>query len=893
MAERVSQEFGDSRLPQPLGHDGLAEISTGTLPVQHTLLVGRELEVAAVCALLRRPEVRLLTLTGAGGVGKTRLGLQAATELIADFPDGICFAPLAPLSDSELVVPTLAQAVGLWEAEDRLLPSLLKAYLRHKHLLLILDNFEQVIGAALLVMDLLDACPNLKVLVTSRIVLHVRAEHEFAVPTLSLPDPRSLPDFETLSQYEAVALFIQRAQAVQPDFQVTSTNAPAVAEICARLDGLPLAIELAAARIKLLSPEALLARLGRRLPVLTSVARDVPARQQTLRNTIAWSYNLLDTQEQRLFRRLSVFTGNCPLPTVEALYAALGNGVASVLDSVASLLDKSLLQRLERQGEELRLRLLETVREYGLELLVASGEMEATQHAHAAYYLRLAEEAERELQGPQQVVWLERLEHDFDNLRAAMRWSLEQARAERSANNTGDGGELALRFGGALQQFWIIRGHVTEGRTFLEEALASSKTIKTPGRAKALKTVARLALVQGDYQRGEVQCEESLALFRELGDIKGEAFSLYLLGIVASRKGNSATALKLSEEALSLSKSANDRELVASSLFQLAYIASHQGKYTSARNLFAENLALNRELGNKRGIVQSLFSLAQVLVVSQSDQETVSELLEEGLALSRELGFKEGIATWLSLSGQVTLSSGDALAARSLIEESLALFKEIGHRHGTAASLALLARVAALQDEYIAAGALFEGSLEITREIGDQLNAASCLEGLAGVAVAHGNPAWAARLLGAAEVLRDTIGTPIPPAERSIYERSVATIRAQLGERTCTLAWIEGRSMTPEQAVATQGLATQPAPTLKGQPSMIDAKPSPRYPAGLTAREVEVLRLVAHGLTDGQVAEQLVISPRTVNTHLTSIYNKLGVNSRTAATRFAVEHRLV
>jgi predicted ATPase/DNA-binding CsgD family transcriptional regulator len=893
MAESISQEYGNPRLIHLLGQDELAEAPTGALPAQHTSLVGRVQEVVAVCTLLRQSEVRLLTLTGAGGVGKTRLGLQAAAEVIEDFPDGVCFVPLAPLSDTEFVVPTIAQALGLWEAEGQLLSNILKIYLQNKRLLLVLDNFEQVVGSALSVMDLLDACPQLKVLVTSRIVLHVRAEREFPVRPLSLPDPQHLPDLAALSQYEAVALFIQRAQAIQPDFQVTSTNAPAVAEICARLDGLPLAIELAAARIKVLPPEALLTRLGRRLPVLTSVARDVPARQQTLRNTIAWSYHLLDPQEQHLFRRLSVFTGNCSLTAVEALYPEPGDEEVPILDRLASLLDKSLLQRIEQEGGELYLRILETIREYGLEVLAASGEMESTQHAHAIYYLRVAEVAEGELEGPQQIAWLERLERDYDNIRAAMRWSLDRAKAEEAADSIENEGGLALRFGGAMQRFWIIRGHVTEGRTYMEEALARSSETAGPVRAKALKAAARLALVQGDYQRGEVLCEESLALYRELGNTAGEAFSIYLLGIVAWRKGHSASARELSEKALALSRAVNDRELIASSLYQSAYMAGHQGAYTRARDLFAENLALNRELGNKRGIVQTLFSLAQVLLDSQIDQETLPELLEEGIVLSKELGFKEGISTWMSLSAQVALSSGDALEARSLLEESLVLSKEIGHRHGTASALALLARVAVRQGELVTARTLYEESLTITREIGDTSNTASCLEELAGVAVAQQNPVWAARLLGAAEVLRDTLGTPVPPVERPLYERSVANTRAQLGEKAYVQALIEGRSMTPEQAVAAQGLETLSTASATKQLPPAATRPLPHFPDGLTAREVDVLRLLAQGMTDAQIAEQLVISPRTVNNHLTSIYQKIQVSSRSAATRYAVDHRLV
>src|SRR6266699_3734280 len=408
------------------------DIGPNNLPVQPTPFIGREQEVEECLQLLRRQEVRLLTLTGPGGIGKTRLALQVAAELSDLFPDGLYFVNLAPLRDPALVVPTIAQALDLQELAEHPLLDLVKAFLREKHLLLLLDNFEQVASAALQVAELLATCPRLKVLVTSRMGLHVQAEQEFAIPPLCVPDPRQLPEVVALAQYDALALFIQRAQATRPAFQLSHANARAVAEICLRLDGLPLAIELAAARIKLLPPQALLARLTPRLTLLSSGARDVPTRQQTLRNTIAWSYNLLDVQEQRLFRRLAVFVGGCRLEAVEAVCAEGDDAALQVLEGVTSLIDKSLLKQTELEAEEPRLLMLETIREYGLEALEAHGEAAVTRRGHAAYYLALAEKAEPELGGPQQAVWLDRLEQEQENLRAALQWSLERGEVGQS-----------------------------------------------------------------------------------------------------------------------------------------------------------------------------------------------------------------------------------------------------------------------------------------------------------------------------------------------------------------------------------------------------------------------------------------------------------------------------
>jgi predicted ATPase/DNA-binding CsgD family transcriptional regulator len=855
------------------------------LPALLTPLIGRELEVATACALLHRPQVRLVTLTGPGGVGKTRLGLQVATDLRDDFADGLCFVPLAPVSDPDLVVPTIAQALGIKEAGGRPVLKMLQAYGRDKRLLLLLDNFEQVVAAAPWLSDLLAGCPHLKILVTSRAVLHIHGEHEFPVPPLPLPDLTHLPGSEALSQYGAVALFLQRAKDAKPDFQLTPTNSRPIAEVCVRLDGLPLAIELAAARIKLLPPQALLARLGHRLQVLTRGAQNVPARQQTLRNTLAWSYDLLDVQEQHLFRRLSIFVGGCTLGAVEAVYHALGDTSAFVLDKVASLIDKSLLQQTEQEGEEPRLVMLETVREYGLEALVASGEMESTRRAHAHYCLSLVEQAELELGGPQQAVWLDRLERDHDNLRVALQWSLEQAGKEEAREGERSM-EIALRMGGALWMFWWARGHRNEGRTFLERALAASEGSEASSvGAKALFAAAHLAFVQSDYERAEALAEGSLALYREVEDQWGIAFSLNVLGNVAWVRSNTAAARSMTEEALALWRELDNKELVAGSLFSLALLASSQGEYARACALFEEGLALFRELGNKMPIAHSLSQLARTLYVAQGDQTTVRSLLEECLVLSQEVGFKEGIAASYSLSGQLALSQGDVTTARSLVEESVVLYKEMGHQHGTVESLAALGKVVAAQGDYPAACRIYEESLLLSGELGEKWVIAECLVGLGEVVAAQQKLAWAAQLWGAAEAVRDALGIPLPPIEVVDYERSVSAARVHLGERAFAAAWAQGRAMTAEQALAAKG--QKPAP-----PPITTVTSSPTYPAGLTAREVEVLRLVATGLTDLQIADKLILSPHTVHAHISSIYSKLGVTSRSAATRYAIEHHL-
>ena len=811
-----------------------------TLPVPPTALVGREREETAVGRLLQ-PDggARLVTLTGPGGVGKTRLALAVALSLRDAYPDGVVFVDLSALNDAALVAPAVARALGLREEGALGVHELLVAHLRNKRLLLALDNVEQIIEAASSIADLVAACPLLAVLVTSRTALRVRAEQQFRVLPLDTPAGPS-PTAAEVASYPAVQLFVARARAVAPEFRLDADNAAAVAEVCRRLDGLPLAIELAAARVTLLPPAALLGRLERRLGLLKGGPRDSPLRQQTLRATIDWSYTLLSEWEQALVRRLSVFSGGCTLEAAEAVAPAAGTADGDVWSGVELLVDHSLLQAVEQPDGEPRFRMLETIREYGLEQLAASEEEEATRRAHAAYYLELAEAAKPQLFGPEQVRWLESLERDHDNLRAALVGARERAlmqdqersldvappgtagilpanacrqdaggpRGDGPLQSNPSGITLGVRLAGALWRFWYIRCHLAEGRGWLQEftTLPARSGTAPPERADALVGLAVIAYAQTDYDQAAAAAEESVALTRALDDRPNLALSLNILGGVARYRSDFARAATLGEECVALTRSIGDRWFLALSLSNLADVARFQGAYVRATALCEESLVLARALGDQWGIAQALLTLGRI-ARDCGESEGATALLHESLAIVRALGHTRDIALALAGLGDVARAQGDVDRAVSLCEESLALLRPLGDKIRIADVLTALGHARHAQGDDACAALSHGEGLVMFHAIGDRLGVAESLEGLAAVAGRmgaarreQGLAERAVRLLAAA-ALREAVGSPLTPVERDAHEREVAGLRAALGDARFDEAWTSGQTLSLQQAV--------------------------------------------------------------------------------------------
>ncbi|MEP7199323.1 MAG: LuxR C-terminal-related transcriptional regulator [Chloroflexota bacterium] len=789
------------------------------LPIQLTSFIGREREIAEVTRLLAT--TRLLTLTGVGGAGKTRLSLQVAAHMLDDasadaehgFPDGAWFVELAPLSDPTLVPHAIAAALSVREQPNRPLRDTLTDHLQSKRLLLVLDNCEHLIAACAAVADaLLRACSHLRMLATSREPLGIGGETVWLIPPLSLANARQRESLERIIQYEAVRLFVERATAVQPRFAVTNDNAPALAQLCERLDGIPLAIELAAARVKALTVEQIAARLDDRFRLLTGGNRTALPRQQTLRALIDWSYDLLSPPERVLLRRLSVFAGGWTLEAAESVCERSNVPTLErfdVLDLLTHLVDKSLVV-VDEQGQAARYRLLETIRQYGHEKLrepdaLERDEAEQLSRRHAAFFLALAEAAEPELTGPQQLVWLERVETEYDNLRAALGWALDSGGGVPSTRLA-----VGPRLCGALWRFWDLRSHTMEGSRWLAAAMDAPDfdTAAPALRTKVIRGAGVMALRQSDFERATQFFQTSLRLSREIDDRRGMAGSLNGLGVAASDNVDVGPAY------------------------------------------MRESLALFRELNNPWGVARALQNLA-IAAFWRDDNQTALRFFEESLSAQREVGDMRLRAMSLSFYGQAVLFQGDPQRAVSLLREALT----------------------------------------VQQQVGDKFFIIYCLNGFAAVAAARQQGERAARLLGAAEALGETLGSPLMQGYRRVHARIVADARGLLSPRAFAETWAAGRALSVDEAIALALAEPAEAAVEPLQPESVKPRARRRM-FNLTPREQEVATLVAQGQSNREIAAALVLAERTVENHIANILSKLGFASRTQIAVWAVEHGL-
>ncbi len=807
----------------------------GPRPVPLTTLLGREQETQSLRALLLRGGVRLVTLTGPGGVGKTRLALAVASCIDQGF-EMAAFVPLAAVRDPDLVMVTIARAVGL-QSTDEITPVVLGGFLQSRTMLLILDNLEHLLQARSELADLLGAAPGLTMLVTSRAVVRISGEHVMTVGPLTIPDRGALPPVVTLRQFAAVQLFVERGQAVRHDFVIDAENARDVVEICRRLDGLPLAIELAAARVAVLPPHALLERLDRRLQVLTTGALDQPARLRTLRSGIAWSYELLSIDEQFLFRRLAVFAGACTMLAIESVFDGRGS---SALDTVSALVGNSLLQ-VAATGDEPKFVMLETIREYALERLVESGEELDARRAHVAYFKARVEQAEWALRGPLQQQWRDALEADLDDIRAALAWTLDGSAQPEDA-------ESGLLIVGSLWYFWFQRGLTGEARRWLAQALASAPGHGRP-RAQALLGAGTLAWRQGDCAIARDHLDESARLWREADDLRGLAETLHVLG----------------------------------------HVRFDQRDYEAARQLFEEGLAEYRRAGDTIGALPLIGDLGLV-AYHEGDFKTADRILNESLALYRDHGLKDRIAGTLNGLGDLAMLAGDIELANARYEESLALWRELRGVPGIASALHKLGQVSRCRHDNGLARARFAESLALQQELGNNQGIGECLAGLAATSVESGLPARAAQLFAASSTLLASIGVPLAPVDQLTLERDIEANRRQLGSAAWEEAWSEGSALSTGEAIR---LALVEDSDPRAAVPRTDREPEAEISYGrLSLRERQVTQLLARGLTYREISRALSISERTVGSHVEHIMTKLGIRSRARVAVWAIEHGL-